>query len=209
LLESDLAWAPTHTLTNPSTEVVDHSAATSILAAGTEATSGRRDLLLHYDPLSPATREGGPKMGGAYDPQFRRDAVIPASWSEFYAATGIPAAVRSGEVLRLTGHTGDRPDGTFSNDPEVQTRQTFQNVALTLAEAGLEWSDVVEITTYRVGLQAQADVVLRVAAEFLDAPYPAWTDVGITELFEPDALFEMSCVAVARNEDRPMAEPAP
>ena len=148
-------------------------------------------------------------MGGAYDPQFRRDAVIPASWSEFYAATGIPAAVRSGEVLRLTGHTGDRPDGTFSNDPEAQTRQTFQNVALTLSEAGLQWSDVVEITTYRVGLQAQADVVLRVAAEFLDAPYPAWTDVGITELFEPDALFEMSCVAAARNEDRPMAEPAP
>jgi len=34
-LESDLAWAPTHTLTNPFTEVVDHSAATSILAAGT------------------------------------------------------------------------------------------------------------------------------------------------------------------------------
>ena len=34
MLESDLAWAPTHTLTNPFTEVVDHSAATSILAAG-------------------------------------------------------------------------------------------------------------------------------------------------------------------------------
>src|SRR3984885_5232447 len=34
LLESDLAWAPTHTLTNPFTEVVDHPAATSILAAG-------------------------------------------------------------------------------------------------------------------------------------------------------------------------------
>ncbi|HEX3794159.1 MAG TPA: Rid family hydrolase [Acidimicrobiales bacterium] len=117
--------------------------------------------------------------------------------------------MRSGEVLRLTGHTGDRPDGTFSNDPEAQTRQTFQNVALTLAEAGLQWSDVVEITTYRVGLRAQADVALRVAAEFLDAPYPAWTDVGITELFEPDALFEMSCVAVARTEDRQIAKPAP
>ena len=26
MLESDLAWAPTHTLTNPFTEVVDHSA---------------------------------------------------------------------------------------------------------------------------------------------------------------------------------------
>ena len=38
LLESDLAWAPTHTLTNPFTGVVDHSAATSILAAGTVPT---------------------------------------------------------------------------------------------------------------------------------------------------------------------------
>ena len=34
LVESDLAWAPTHTLINPFTEVVDHSAANSILAAG-------------------------------------------------------------------------------------------------------------------------------------------------------------------------------
>lgn len=38
-MESDLAWAPTHTLTNPFTKVVDHSAATSILAAGTDAGS--------------------------------------------------------------------------------------------------------------------------------------------------------------------------
>jgi enamine deaminase RidA (YjgF/YER057c/UK114 family) len=141
-------------------------------------------------------------MGPADDRQSGRDAVIPATWREFYAATGIPAAVRSGDVLRLTGHTGDRADGTFSDDPVAQTRQTFQNVALTLSEAGLQWSDVVEITTYRVGLRAQADVALQVAADFLEAPYPAWTDVGVTELFEPDALFEMSCVAVIRNEAR-------
>jgi hypothetical protein len=38
-MESDLAWAPTHTLTNPFTEVVDHSAAVSILAAGTVSPS--------------------------------------------------------------------------------------------------------------------------------------------------------------------------
>lgn len=41
LLESDLAWAPTHTLINLFTEVVDHSAATSILAAGRWNKSGR------------------------------------------------------------------------------------------------------------------------------------------------------------------------
>ncbi|HTR71674.1 MAG TPA: Rid family hydrolase [Mycobacteriales bacterium] len=139
-------------------------------------------------------------MGGADERPATRAAVVPASWTEFYAATGIPAAVRTGNVVRLTGHTGDRADGTFCDDPEEQTRQTFQNVAATLADAGLQWSDVVEITTYRVGLRAQADVALRVAAEFLEAPYPAWTDVGITELFEPEAVFEMRCVAIVSDE---------
>jgi hypothetical protein len=43
LLESDLAWAPTHTLTNSLTEVVDLSAATSILAAGTVGRFGSSD----------------------------------------------------------------------------------------------------------------------------------------------------------------------
>ena len=44
ILESDLAWAPTHTLTNPLTEVVDHSAATSILAAGLGSPEVSRSL---------------------------------------------------------------------------------------------------------------------------------------------------------------------
>jgi enamine deaminase RidA (YjgF/YER057c/UK114 family) len=35
-----------------------------------------------------------------------------------------------------------------------------------------------------------------VAAEFLEDPYPAWTAVGVTELLLPEALIEISCVAV-------------
>ena len=44
-MESDLAWAPTHTLTSPFTEVVDHSVATSILAAGKGSTLGALTML--------------------------------------------------------------------------------------------------------------------------------------------------------------------
>lgn len=135
-------------------------------------------------------------MGETEFGSTRRDVVIPSVWRDFYEATRIPAAVRAGEVLRLTGHTGDMPDGTFSPDPGVQTRQTFLNISQTLSEAGVSWSDVVEITSYRVGLRAQADVLLVAAAEFLEDPYPAWTDVGVTELFEPDAVVEISCVAM-------------
>jgi enamine deaminase RidA (YjgF/YER057c/UK114 family) len=140
--------------------------------------------------------------GGRVADDARRDIVVPGKWRPFFDATHIPAAVRAGNLLRLTGHTGDREDGTFSDDPEEQTRQTFRNIAITLAEAGASWSDVVEVTSYRVGLRAQAEVTLVVAAEFLTSPYPAWTDVGISELFEPEALVEISCVAVLRTPGR-------
>jgi enamine deaminase RidA (YjgF/YER057c/UK114 family) len=81
-------------------------------------------------------------------------------------------------------------------DPEAQIRQVFRNIAATLAEAGVDWSDVVEINSYHVGLQNQTETVLKVAAEFLDAPYPAWTAVGISELIYPEAIVEISCVAI-------------
>jgi enamine deaminase RidA (YjgF/YER057c/UK114 family) len=65
-----------------------------------------------------------------------------------------------------------------------------------LIEAGADWPDVVEINSYHIGFQRQVDVVLSVAAEFLDDPYPAWTAVGVSELIFPEAIVEMSCVAV-------------
>jgi enamine deaminase RidA (YjgF/YER057c/UK114 family) len=130
----------------------------------------------------------------------RRDVLVPAVWYDFYEETHIPAAVRVGNMLRLTGHTGETADGVFSLESESQIRQTFHNIALTLAEADATWSDVVEINSYHVGLLNQAEALLRIAAEFLEVPYPAWTAVGVTELILPDALVEISCVAVLPGE---------
>ena len=124
-----------------------------------------------------------------------RDAIITPQWQEFFNATGIPAAVRVGETVRLTGHTGTRPDGSFSADPAEQLRQTFANVADTLAAAGGTWADVEEITSFHVGLRAQGDLVLEVAGEFLSQPFPAWSAVGVTELYEPEAMVELRVVA--------------
>jgi enamine deaminase RidA (YjgF/YER057c/UK114 family) len=122
-----------------------------------------------------------------------REVVVPANWQGFYQATHIPAAVRQGGTVRLTGHTGDEADGSFSDRAETQIRRTFENVALTLAEVQMGGSDVVGITSYHVSLQQQSEALLRVAAEFLEDPYPAWTAVGVIEFFEPEAVVEISC----------------
>ena len=135
--------------------------------------------------------------GGAKRP--RRDVLVPAVWSDFYEETRIPAAVKVCDMLRLTGHTGETAAGVFSAEPASQIRQTFRNIALTLAEADATWSDVVEINSYHVGLLNQAEALLEIAAEFLEDPYPAWTAVGVTELILPDALVEIRCVAVLRG----------
>lgn len=129
----------------------------------------------------------------------RRDVVIPDVWVPFYEETHIPAAVWSGNTLRLTGHTGEDADGVYPPDPVEQIRGTFDNIAITLAAAGVTWSDVVEIITYHVNYRDHADAVLPIAADYLDAPYPAWTSVGVTSLFPPDAVIEISCVAIAAN----------
>jgi enamine deaminase RidA (YjgF/YER057c/UK114 family) len=129
-------------------------------------------------------------------PPREREPIVPAMWADFYKQTHIPAAVKIGDILRVTGHTGETAEGVFSTDSETQIRQVFRNIASTLAEVGAGWSNVVEINSYHVGLIAQSEDLIRVAAEFLADPYPAWTAVGVTELFLPEALVEISCVAM-------------
>jgi enamine deaminase RidA (YjgF/YER057c/UK114 family) len=85
----------------------------------------------------------------------------------------------------------------LSDDPEVQIREAFRSVGRTLAEVGATWADVVEMTSYHVGLQVQKEAILRVHHEFIrEPPFPAWTATGVTELFSADAVFELSVVAV-------------
>jgi len=129
-------------------------------------------------------------------PDTRRRPIVPDSWSDFYRQTRIPAAILARGQLRLTGHTGTLPDGTFPEDAEGQIRQTFDNIGQTLRAGGASWDAVVEITSYHVNLEAQGESLLRVAAEFLADPYPAWTAVDVNGFFEPEAIVEISCVAL-------------
>jgi enamine deaminase RidA (YjgF/YER057c/UK114 family) len=81
-----------------------------------------------------------------------REPIVSTGWELFFELTHVPAAVRVGDTLYVTGHTGDAPMGIYATDAEAQIRQTFVNVTQTLAAAGFTWSDVVELTTYHVGL---------------------------------------------------------
>jgi enamine deaminase RidA (YjgF/YER057c/UK114 family) len=124
-----------------------------------------------------------------------RNGVVRDHWTDFYESTHIPAAVLDGDRLYLTGHTGEDPDGNSSTDPETQIRQTFRHIGATLSKGGASWADVVELNSYHVGLRDQAEILIAIAGEFPSDPYPAWTAVGVTELFDEGAVVEISCIA--------------
>lgn len=124
--------------------------------------------------------------------------VIPAWMQPMYDTYHFSPAVIDGDHLRCSGMIGLRPDLTVSADLTEQFTQAFENLRGLLAEAGLTFADVTEMTTYHVGLAAHFDEFCAVKDAYLSAPYPAWTAVGISELASPGAAVEIQITARLR-----------
>lgn len=121
--------------------------------------------------------------------------VIPAWMKPIYETYHFAPAVIDGDHLRCSGMIGFRPDLSVPEDPTAQFTLAFENLRGMLAEAGLTFANVTEMTTYHVGLRAQMQAFTAVKDKFMSAPYPAWTAVGISELASPGALVEIQVTA--------------
>jgi enamine deaminase RidA (YjgF/YER057c/UK114 family) len=117
------------------------------------------------------------------DAMAQRDAVFPADRHALYEAHGYSAAVRSGDLLFVSGQVGSRPDGSPEPDLEAQVRLAFANLQATLAAAGCTFDDIVDVTSFHTDPQNQMAAVMAVKTEtFPRAPFPNWTAVGVTWL---------------------------
>ncbi|VXC56225.1 RidA family protein [Nocardioides sp. AX2bis] len=103
--------------------------------------------------------------------------------------------VRSRGLLLCSGVTGVRADGTVDPDPATQFHQAFAHLEAVLATAGATTADLVELTTYHVGLREHFLAFAAVKDEHVPAPYPAWSAIGIAELVVPGTLVEIRAVA--------------
>ena len=124
-----------------------------------------------------------------------RETFVPAEFSHFATDWHYSPVLDTGAFVFLSGITGVRADATFALEPETQFRDAFNIVAAHLAAARLNLNHVVEMTTYHVGLRAHLKEFLKVKDEFVTAPYPAWTAVGVFELLTPGTLLEIRVIA--------------
>jgi len=127
------------------------------------------------------------------------DVVIPKGMEGAYDRFHYAPAVKSGDCLYCSGVIGVGPDRKPPADAKTQFTLAFERVGMVLAEAGLSFADVVEMTSYHVGLQGHMAVFMEAKDQFLKAPYPAWTAIGITELAIPGALVEIRVTARLRT----------
>lgn len=125
----------------------------------------------------------------------RREAVFPAGRHALYDIHRYSAAIRSGDLLFVSGQVGSREDGSPEPDFAAQVRLAFDNLTGVLAAAGCTLEDVVDVTTFHTDPASQIETVLAVRAQAIgDPPYPNWTAVGVNWL----AGFDFEIKAIAR-----------
>lgn len=124
----------------------------------------------------------------------KRDAVFPANRHALYDLHQYSPAIRSGDLLFVSGQVGSRDDGSPEPDFARQVKLAFDNLKAVLHAAGASFDDVIDVTSFHTDPEKQFETVMAVRAQEIgDAPWPTWTAVGVTWLAGFD--FEIKVIA--------------
>lgn len=126
------------------------------------------------------------------------DLILPDALKSTYQNFKFAPGVRAGGLLHMSGILGTGADGKVPSDPAEEFEAAFQQARMVLGEAGLDFTDIVEMTTFHIGLQEHIGTFMAVKDKYITEPYPAWTAVGTTELAFPGARMELKITALAR-----------
>lgn len=111
----------------------------------------------------------------------------------FQEAVGYADAVVAGDTIYLSGVVAAPRAGEEGLAPAFS--RAFDAIGATLARAGAGWDDVVDLTTYHTDLAGQISEFAEVKNRYIKAPFPAWTAIGITALYEPTGVVEIKVTA--------------
>jgi len=124
----------------------------------------------------------------------KRNAVFPADRHALYEEHGYSAAIRSDDLLFVSGQVGSRSDGSPEPDFKRQVELAFANLEATLKAAGCTFDDIVDVTTFHTDPENQFGTIMEVKNRIFDEkPYPNWTAIGVNWLAGFD--FEIKVIA--------------
>lgn len=128
-----------------------------------------------------------------------------AAEKEGYDEYRYAAVRRVDNLLYLSGVVMGRREneGTDVAAFKAQVRRGFERIKANLEASGASFADVVMVNSFHVwdspnftGTRDQHwDTFYEVAADYIKAPYPAWTAIGTNGLLAPRGLVEVQMVA--------------
>ncbi len=125
--------------------------------------------------------------------------VNPATLAKAVGFSHATIAPPGSTAVHLGGQTAMALDGSIVPGGIVeQFTQAFGNVLDALAAAGGSPDDLVSVTIYLTDVedyQAHGSEIGRIWRAMAGSDYPAMAGIGVSRLWQPDALIEISAVA--------------
>lgn len=128
---------------------------------------------------------------------MRKEAINPESMAR---PSGYAHAMKVGQTVYLGGQTAlDKDMNIVPGGIVEQFTQAFSNVLTALREAGGDPADLVDITIYLTDVEdylANGREIGRIWRELAGREYPAMAGIGVSRLWQKEALIEIKGVAV-------------
>jgi enamine deaminase RidA (YjgF/YER057c/UK114 family) len=114
--------------------------------------------------------------------------------------SGFAHGILAGNAVFLAGQTAlDKDMKIVPGGIVVQFAQAFSNVLTTLREAGGQPEDLVNVTIYLTDVDdymANGREIGRLWREMAGSEYPAMAGIGVTRLWQKEAMIEIQGIAV-------------
>lgn len=135
--------------------------------------------------------------------QARRETINP---EELAKPSGFAHGTKVGNVVHLGGQTAlDKNMQIVPGGIVEQFTRAFSNVLTTLRAAGGDATDLVEVTIYLTDVDdylANGREIGRIWREMAGREYPALAGIGVSRLWQREALIEIKGVAIIGSGNR-------
>lgn len=131
----------------------------------------------------------------AFGAEPPKETLMPddAESRAFQEAYGYSDAVVHGDTIYLSGVVAGPAPGEDSLEPGYT--RAFARIDAILKRLGASWDDVLVFDTFHKGsVSAQVEALLPVKNRYIKAPFPTWTAVGVSDLYEASAVTEIRLV---------------
>lgn len=124
-----------------------------------------------------------------------KKSIVPEEFQHYYSDWHFSPVIEADGTVYLSGVTAARKDKKISKNPEQQFHDAFYKLGIYLRSAGLDYENILEMTTFHIDLKKNIDLFSKVKDEYIKAPYLAWSAIGVSEFIPENALVEMRIVA--------------